>query len=480
MATSAADVAVIALYFGATLGVGSWLGRRQRDVSDYMVGHRDVPWWAILLSIVATETSTVTFLSIPGFAYSRDLTWLQIAFGFVLGRFLICRLLLPGYFQGRLFTAYEVLGRRFGFPTRRVASVLFIATRTLADGLRLYLTALVVQEVLGWGLPASVALVGLTTLAYTALGGMRAVIWTDVAQFVVYVAGGVAALALILGRLPGGLTALLTTASAAGKLRTIDPSLSWANPYSLWAGLVGGLFLNVGSHGADQLLVQRYFCARSQRDAARALWTSGFVVLAQFALFLFIGTALWGYYAASPAPIAVDRPDGVFVHFIATDMPHGLTGLVLGAIFAAAMSTLSSSLNSSATAAVNDLYRPIGAAAEPARLLRATRWLTVLFGVLQMAAALFAARLTESVITNVLTIAGFTTGIVLGVFALGLLTRVGQRSALVGMAGGLAAVSICAFATPLAWTWYSMVGCVATTVGGLLTERLSPEPVGLQ
>jgi len=479
LATSAADVAVLVLYFGATLGVGSWLGRRQRDVSDYMVGHRDVPWWAILLSIVATETSTVTFLSIPGFAYARDLTWLQIAFGFVIGRFVICRWLLPGYFQGKLFTAYEVLGRRFGLPTRRVASLLFIVTRTLADGLRLYLTALVVQEVLGFDLPTSVGLVGLTTLAYTALGGMRAVIWTDVAQFVVYVAGGVAALVLILGRLPGGAAALLSTASAAGKLRTIDLTPSWTEPYGLWAGLVGGLFLNVGSHGADQLLVQRYFCARSQRDAARALWASGFVVLAQFALFLFIGTALWGYYAPLPSP-PVDRPDRVFVHFIATDMPHGLTGLVLGAIFAAAMSTLSSSLNSSATAAVNDLYRPIGARAGPAHLLRVTRGLTVLFGVLQMGAALFAARLTESVVTNVLTIAGFTTGIVLGVFALGLLTRVGQRSALGGMAAGLAAVSLCAFATPLAWTWYSMVGSLGTVAGGVLSGRLWPEPAGPQ
>jgi solute:Na+ symporter, SSS family len=477
LTVSPVDLALLAGYLGATLVAGVSLGRGQRGVADYMLGRRDVPWWAVLLSIVATETSTVTFLSIPGFAFAHDLTWLQLAFGFVLARFVVRAVLLPRYFEGSLFTAYEVLGRRFGDATRRTASLLFVVTRTLADGLRLYLTALVLQEVLGLGLPAAVMLVGVTTLAYTAIGGMRAVIWTDAAQFLVYVAGGCAALLVILGRIPGGAAGFLASAGDAGKLRVLDPSFSWTNPYTLWAGVVGGLFLNVGSHGADQLLVQRYLCARSERDAGTALWTSGFVVLAQFALFLLIGTALWSYYTAFAPAVPFDRPDRVFAHFIATEMPRGLTGLVLGAVFAAAMSTLSGSFNSSATAAAHDLVGPwLSASARPELLLRLTRALTLLFGALQMAVALLASRLTESVVTNVLTIAGFTTGIVLGVFLLGLLTRVGQRSALLGMIGGLAGMTALAFATPLAWPWFSMAGSLGTVAVGLLASRLWREP----
>jgi solute:Na+ symporter, SSS family len=477
LTASPVDLAILAAYLGATLLAGASLGRGQRGVADYMLGRRDVPWWAVLLSIVATETSTVTFLSIPGFAFAHDLTWLQLALGFVLARFAVRAVLLPRFFEGSLFTAYEVLGRRFGDTTRRTASLLFVVTRTLADGLRLYLTALVLQEVLGLGLPAAVLLVGLTTLAYTAIGGMRAVIWTDATQFLVYVAGGCAALMVVVGRIPGGAAALFAAAEGAGKLRMLDVSFSWTSPYTLWAGVVGGLFLNVGSHGADQLLVQRYLCARSEREAGAALWTSGFVVFAQFALFLLIGTALWGYYAAFPQAVPFDRPDRVFPHFIATEMPHGLTGLVLGAVFAAAMSTLSGSFNSSATAAAQDLVGPLlPTGSSPDRLLRLARWLTVFFGALQMAVALSASRLTESVVTNVLTIAGFTTGIVLGVFFLGMVAGVGQRSALVGMIGGLVGMSVLAFATRLAWPWFSMAGSLGTLAVGLLASRLWREP----
>jgi SSS family solute:Na+ symporter len=473
LATSPADLAILGAYFAATLVAGARLGRGQRDAADYMLGRRDVPWWTVLLSIVATETSTVTFLSIPGFAFAHDLRWLQIALGFVVARFVVRALLLPRYYGGSVVTAYELLGRRFGETTRRLASLLFVVTRTLADGLRLYLTALVLQETLGLGLPAAVALVGLTTLVYTAMGGMRAVIWTDAAQFLVYVLGGAAAFGLIVSRLPGGLGGFLAGAAAAGKLTAFDSSLSLTDPYCLWAGLVGGLFLNVGSHGADQLLVQRYLAAKSESDAGRALWVSGFVVFAQFALFLLIGTALWSYYGAFPPAVPFDRPDRVFVRFIATEMPVGLTGLVLGAVFAAAMSTLSSSLNSSATAAVHDLARPwLGPDRGDGRLLRATRGLTVVFGVLQMAVALGASRLTESVVTNVLTVAGFTTGIVLGVFFLGLFTRVGQRGALTGLVAGLVLMTVVAFATPLAWPWYSMVGSLGTLAFGALAGEI--------
>jgi SSS family transporter len=477
LTVGATDLVVIVVYLAGVVLFGLWMGRGQRGAADYMLGGRDLPWWGLLGSIVATETSTVTFLSIPGFAFSRDFTWIQLGVGFLIGRLLVVAILLPQYFAGECYTAYDVLHRRFGGATARAASLLFILTRSLADGLRLFLTAIVLQEMSGLSLFWAVVLVGLTTVVYTFFGGMKAVVWTDVVQLVVYLVGAGAALALLLDRLPGGWQQLLAVAASAGKLRAIDVTLSFTDPYVLWAGLVGGAFLTFGSHGADQLMVQRYLCARSQRDAAKALATSGVVVVAQFALFLLIGVGLFVFYQVFPPDVPFDRPDRVFARFIVSQLPTGLLGLVLGAVFAAAMSTLSSSLNSSATAAVNDFYRPLfGSAASARRLMSLTRVLTVFFAVVQMGVALSGQWLSQTVVESVLTIAGFTTGITLGVFLLGLLVpRASQRTALVAFGLGLLFMGGFAFATPLAWPWYTVVGSTITLLVGLLGARLWPE-----
>jgi SSS family solute:Na+ symporter len=457
---------------------GLWVGRGQKGAAQYMLGDRDLPWWGLLFSIVATETSTVTFLSIPGFAWSHDFTWIQLPLGYVIGRFLVVALLLPRYFAGEYFTAYEVLRERFGGAVSQAASLLFLASRSLADGLRLFLTAIVVQEMSGLSLPVSVALVGVTTIVYTFAGGMKAVVWTDVAQFVIYNAGAAAAFVLLLGRLPGGWGQLVSEASAAGKFRWLDLSTALDRPYTLWAGLIGGMVLTLGTHGADQMMVQRYLCARSQREAGRAVWTSGVVVLLQFALFLLIGVGLYVFYQAFPPAVAFDRPDRVFVRFIVDELPHGMVGLVIGAIFAAAMSTLSGSLNSSATAAVTDFYRPLvrpGASAK--HLLRVTQAFTLVFGAVQIAVALGGPLLSRTVVESVLTIAGFTTGIILGVFFLGIFTRrVGPRAAFAGLLTGLASISAVAFGTTLAWPWYTLVGSLATFAFGLAASLAWPEP----
>ena len=359
MASSPLDFAVLAVYLVGVVAFGLWIGRDQKGAADYMLGDRNIAWWGLLFSIVATETSTVTFLSIPGFAWSRDFTFIQLPLGYLIGRFLVVAVLLPHYFSGEYFTAYEVLRKRFGGAVGQAASFLFIVTRSLADGLRLFLTAIVVQEMAGLSLPVSVALVGVTTIVYTFAGGMKAVVWTDVAQFFIYNVGAVVAFFLLLGQLPGGWGQLVAEASAAGKFRWLDLSTALDSPYTLWAGLIGGMFLTIGSHGADQMMVQRYLCARSQREAGRAVWMSGVVVFLQFALFLLIGVGLYVFYQAFPPAVAFDRPDRVFVRFIVEQLPRGMVGLVIGAIFAAAMSTLSGSLNSSATAAVTDFYRPL-------------------------------------------------------------------------------------------------------------------------
>ena len=476
MTTSPVDFAVVAVYLVGVVAFGLWVGRDQKGASDYMLGDRNIVWWGLLFSIVATETSTVTFLSIPGFAWSRDLTFIQLPLGYLVGRFLVVKVLLPHYFAGEYFTAYEVLRKRFGGAVGQAASLLFIVTRSLADGLRLFLTAIVVQEMAGLSLPVSVALVGVTTIVYTFAGGMKAVVWTDVAQFAIYNVGAVVAFVLLLGRLPGGWGQLVAEASAAGKLHWLDVSTALDNPYTLWAGLIGGMVLTIGSHGADQMMVQRYLCARSQREAGRAVWMSGVVVFVQFALFLLIGVGLYVFYQAFPPAVAFDRPDRVFVRFILEQLPRGMVGLVIGAIFAAAMSTLSGSLNSSATAAVTDFYRPlVRPQATSAHLLRVTQGFTLVFGLVQIGVALGGPLLSRTVVEAVLTIAGFTTGIILGVFFLGIFTRrVGQKAALAGLLLGLACISAVAFGTTLAWPWYTLVGSSTTFAFGLLASLAWP------
>ncbi len=469
MSVTPLDLAVLLGYMAGMVLLGVWLGRGARDVTEYAVGSRDLPWWLILFSIIATETSSVTFLSIPGFAYERDFTWLQIAMGFLIGRFAVAFLLLPEYFRGTLFTAYEVLDRRFGGATKRTASALFILTRSLADGLRLFLSALVLQEMTGISIPWAVAALGITTVVYTYVGGMRTVLWSDFIQFFLYLAGALVAFFAILNRLPGGWDQLLEMGQSAGKLRVLDFRLDWSEPFGFWAGLVGGIFITLGSHGVDQLMVQRYLSSRGVADARRALCASGVVVLAQFAFFLLIGVGLWAFYQLHPPAVPFDRPDRVFARFILDELPTGIVGLLLGAIFAAAMT---SSLNSCATVAVNDLLR-----IPEERQLRVTRVLTAVFGAVQIAVGIAGQWLKSSIVSSVLGIAAFTTGIVLGVFFLGLFARrVGQRAALAGLVTGFAGMTAIFFSTSLAWPWYALVGSLMTVAAGLGASLVWPSP----
>jgi SSS family transporter len=472
------DLGILSFYLIGVVLLGLWIGRKAETVSDYVVGGRNRPWWLILFSIVATETSTVTFLSIPGFAYSRDMTWLQIPLGFLLGRFAVVFLLLPQYFKGTFYTAYDLLHERFGGATQKAASAMFITTRSLADGLRLFLSAIVLQEMTGIPIHWAVIAMGVGTIVYTFFGGIRAVLVTDLVQFVIYIAGALVALVLIINHLPGGWEELFTVGEAAGKLQIFDLSFDWSEAYGLWAGLLGGLFITLGSHGVDQMMVQRYLCARNLKDAQRALWVGGFVVVAQFALFLLIGVGLFAFYQAFPPDAAFERPDRVFARFILDEIPVGLLGILLGAIFAAAMSTLSSSLNSCATAAANDFYfSGKGSKVSAITQLRAVRLLTVFFGVVQIAVGIAGQWVKSSVVSSVLAIAAFTTGIVLGVFFLGIFARrVGEHAAFAGLAVGLTGMSFIKFATPLAWPWFALVGSILTFAGGWSASFIWPRP----
>ena len=471
------DAGIVVVYLLAVLAFGLWVGRGQKTSADYFLGARSLPWWALLLSIVATETSTVTFLSLPGItaAAGGNLAFLQITFGYIAGRFLIIYVLMPLYFRGEAFTAYQVLEKRFGTLSRRAASSLFLVTRNVSDALRLFLTALVLQIVLGLDLTVSVIVLGAITIFYTLVGGAKSVIWNDCIQFVIYMLGAVAAFTIIVRGVPGGAGELFQYMHDTGRLELFDFDLSPFKPtMTFWAGLVGGGFLTMATHGTDQLMVQRYLSARNKGDAARALGVSGFIVFAQFAIFLLIGAALAGFFALRGDEGATG--DRLFASFIVDHMPVGLAGLTLASVFAAAMSTLSSSLNSSATALIKDVWLPLRGGDVPQdRQLKAGRMATALFGVVQVAIAIVVGFVgtTESTVANVLKVTGFATGPVLGIYLLAVFApRVRQPAALMGFVLGVAGLSAVALGTDLYWPYYAGVGAVLTFAAGWVVQRL--------
>ena len=339
---SALDALVILAYLVGTTLLGIWVGRRQRDAKEYFVAGRSIPWWAVMFSVVASETSALTFISIPGLAYTGNLGFLQVSVGYLLGRVVVAGVLLPRYYQGELVTAYALLEQRFGLATRRFTSIVFMVTRGLADSVRVFATAIPIALILQgvvprqWVMPTAVLVLGTLTIIYTYRGGMRAVVWTEILQATVYIVGGVAALVLLGKLVTGGWSQILATAAPAGKLKFIDFYTGFDRPHTVFAGLIGGAFLSMASHGADQLIVQRLLSSRTLKDAQTAIVGSGVVVTLQFTLFLMIGVGLWALYGPNHG---FAKADDVFPTFILQYMPHGLLGLVLAAILAATMST---------------------------------------------------------------------------------------------------------------------------------------------
>jgi SSS family transporter len=475
---SAVDAVIVVAYALATTVLGAWFAGRQRDLNTYFVGDRDVSWWLVLVSIVATETSTVTFLSVPGLAFNRsggNLGFLQLAFGYVVGRVVIAWLLLPQYLRGHLFSAYQLLRQRFNPAVQRTASGIFLLTRAVADGLRLYLAALLLGQVTGWDITWSILAIGTATMLYTYLGGMQAVIWTDLIQFAIYISGAILAAGFILAQVHGGLAGFVNVATAAHKFDVFDFSVDPTRVFNFWAGLIGGAFFTMASHGADQMMVQRYLCSRSLAQARVALIGSGVVVLVQFLFFLLIGVGLFVLWRQGTLDWPQDAPnDVVFGHFIVHGLPPGVVGLLIAAVLASSMATLASSLNSGAGAFVADFYRPLRPGCSEEHYLQVSRAMTSFWGLTRVAVALLAVPLlTDSnVITEVLRVAAYTTGMILGLFLLGSLPRpAGSRAALAGLIVGFIAVSLAWGLTLLAWPWYAPLGTLVTVGVALLLDR---------
>jgi SSS family solute:Na+ symporter len=503
------DLAVIAGYLLLTLGVGLWFARGQhnRSADDYFLGARNLPAWAVMLSIVATETSALTVISVPGIAARGDLTFLQLSFGYVLGRIGVALWLLPGYFAGQQQTAYERLQTRFGVRTRQLLSATFVVTRFLADGVRIFAGAIPLALLTGWDVGVAIVVMGAVTLLYTFAGGLKAVVWSDAVQLVVYGAAGGGALLVATqmaidshaagssaGGAAGDLATLWQRAEAAGKLQLLNFSPSLSIPFTLLGGIVGGALISAASHGTDQIIVQRLLATRSLRAAQWALVGSGVLVLLQFLLFLLLGTALW---AAGQAPAGMAW-DQIFPRFIVEHLPVGLSGLVMAGILAAAMSTISSSISALASSVTNDLYASFsgrGGPGDEAHLLQVGRWFSLLWGVLLTACALgfhlAASGKDTPVVVLALSIASVTYGALLGAYVLasmgprvtgasvitGAMVTVVVMLAVVFAARLAAAVPLLEWLAPLgqlAFPWYVPLGTLITVAVALAAAAARP------
>jgi SSS family solute:Na+ symporter len=465
------DLAIIAAYLiGITL-FGLRFRKRQRTLRDYFLAGRDIPWWAISLSIVAAETSTLTIISIPGLAYDTNLTFLQVVMGYVVGRFIIAFVLLPHYFKGDLYTAYQLIETRFGPHLRSLTSGLFLLTRAAAEGVRVYAVSIVVSIALGTGEIASIAIITALTLIYTFEGGLAAVIWTDVIQTFIYVGGTLLGIATILHLVPGGWAHIHQAATAADKFRVFDFTPTFWKPYTFWAGLIGGAFLTTASHGTDQLIVQRLLAARSLRQAKAALLSSGAAILFQFGLFLVLGVMLFAYYMLPSSHFG--RADRIYPTFIVSQMPHGISGLLIAAILAAAMSNLSAALNSLSSSTIVDFVLRLNPQTDERKRIRLSRISTLIWAIVLFTLAILCLHRVSRVVEVGLQIASVAYGALLGVFLLGVLTRrANQFGAMVGMLCGFATELYLWLRTPVPFTWWAMIGTLMTFGVGCLASRV--------
>lgn len=477
------------IIFGYLIGItlfGIFYAGKQETTEDYFVGDRNVPWWAIAASIVATETSTITFISVPGVAFARggNFEFLQVVFGYLCGRVVISLLFIPLYFKGELQTVYQLLGDRFGTKVKMLASALFVVMRNIADGIRLLLTAFVLAAVYVAFQPdassetvvvGSIILLGLVMIVFTFFGGMEAVIWIEVVQLAIYIGGAVAAAVVLINNIDGGFSNAVALGEQFQKFKIFDFNLDFTKTYTFWSGLLGGCFLTMSTHGTDQYLVQRYLCTDKASRASLALLSSGAVILGQFIGFLFIGVLLFAFYApfnspeyaqagiagsSIPATFPFSGGDKVFPDFITKFMPTGLSGLVVAAIFAAA---LSSSLNSIAATAVNDLYKPFAKDKSDKHLLKFSGVLTVIVGIIQIVIAIAFMKTASSALNLALSVASLINGPILGVFLVGtFLKKAKENHALIGMAASICLMLYILLGTKIAWTWYALIGSLTT------------------
>lgn len=492
------DIAIVVVYMALSAAAGAWIGRNQKSTTDYFLGGRSIPWYAVTFSIVATETSVLTFIGIPAVSYGGNMTFLQIVIGYMIGRVLVAVIFIPAYYRGEMETAYHFLGNRFGGWMRNIASVTFMITRLLADGVRLFATAIPLAIIIkGSGYMAgysdtefymlSILAIGIMTIIYTYVGGIRSVIWMDVVQMAVYVGGALLAVFLMLDRLPNGMATVSEWAAPDGKFTWFYSGfeLTWGEfikqPYTFLTAVVAGAIFSLASHGTDQLIVQRVLTCPDMKSSQKAIAFSGIAVFLQFLLFLVVGVMLYAFYqGASTAELGLTRSDGIFPKYIVEEMPVGISGLLVAALFAAAMSTLSSSLSALSSAVVLDIYQPIfGKDKSEAELLKTSRFVTLIWGVVLVGVALLFIGLQGTVVEVALGIASYTYGGLLGVFLFGLINKTAsERAAIVGFVTALVSMAFVIKYVQIAWPLYTVVGSIVAIVVGTLYSKLGDENAG--
>ncbi len=467
------DYVIIIVYLIGIAVIGSKAGGKNRDIKDYFLGSNVVPWLAVCFSVVAAETSTLTFISIPGLAYLTNLNFLQLALGYLLGRIVVAYVFLPAYEKGELKTAYTFLEHRFGGPVRSYASIVFLFTRTAADGVRLFATAIPLKLLLGISYPAAIIIIAIVTLVYTYTGGVRGVIWVDVLQMFVYLIGAVISGIFILKLLPNGWDTFINIGTNSGKLSFIHLGFEngfagfFSHPYTLIGGILGGAFLSMASHGTDQLIVQRLLTTKNLKGSQKAVIGSGIIVIFQFAIFLLLGVLLYCYYGKMNI-----RSDEIFPMFIINVLPEGLSGLIIAGLFAAAMSTLAGSISSLSSSTIIDLFLPrFGKKYNENQQLKISRLFTIAWAGLLVIAALLFIQSNQAVVELALSISSFTYGGLLGTFLLGIIVKdAKQKEALIAFSAGLMGMTVVILTKLTAWTWFTLIGVVITlSVGYIAT-----------
>jgi SSS family transporter len=465
------DLIIVIIYLLVVAFIGILSGGKQKSIKDYFLGAEKIPWLAVSFSIIAAETSALTFISIPGLSYKSNFQFLQLTFGFLLGRIAVAVILLPKYYQGEISTVYTFLEKRFGKKVRTFASIIFLLTRVASDGVRLFAASIPLYLILNINPVYAIIIISFIALIYTYTGGLRSIIYVDTFQMLIYIGGALVIIVFILNKIDFNLFA--DTDLIKQKLTIINFGFEngfsdfFKQPYTLLSGLVGGAFLSMASHGTDQLIVQRLIAVQNLRKSQLAIVTSGIIIIVQFAIFLFIGFLLFGFYGFTDM-----KSDEILPHFIINQLPVGLSGFIIAGVFAAALSTLAGSISSLSSSTMIDLFlNNKKDSIDENSKLRYSRMFTIMWTLILVGSALFFMKTDKAVVELALSISSFTFGGMLGTFLLGVFNRrANEKIALISFISGILVVTVFIILKLVAWTWFVFIGVsVVLIVGNILS-----------
>ena len=470
------DYAILVIYLLVVAALGVYVGRNQHTTKDYFLGGRKIPWWSIGISVMATQAGAITFIGTPGWGYEGGLDRITTFINVPLAMAFLIVTVVPFFYRTNVYTAYEYLEKRFDKKTRLLTGALFLISRGLATGITLFAPALVLSVITGWNVNLTIVLMAILSIAYTVFGGISAVIWTDVAQMIVLWLGALISAVAIYLQVPGGWSEILQVSSDAQLLDAFDFSFDLSVEYSIWAGIFGGFFLHAAYFGVDQSQIQRVLTSKSVKESQYSLIFTGFLLVPQMLLFLFIGVMLYAFYSHTGAPQYNDINE-LFPRFIVNELPAGISGLIIAGVFAGAMSSLDSALNSLSAVSIQGFYKKyMKKNGSEAHYLKASRWATILWGIYAMVFAFFAGNLGP-LIEVINKIGSYFYGSLLGVFILAIFTRRSNGlGAFTGVLAGMASVLLVDRLADISYLYNNLVGAVVAVAVGYFISFLSSKP----